>query len=96
MEKCVFYSGGRKHTAVVTGKGNTVLDGTVYNSSEDLALALSDIEGLIVDLDKYECLSIGYPDGFSGPFWLTYDANSDKVKMFHDIVNIFMYGLAAY
>ena len=96
MEKCIFYSGGRKHTAVVTKKGNTVLDGAVYKSAEDLALALSDIGNLIVDLDKYGCLSIGYPDGFSGAFWFTYDANLDKVEMFHDIVNIFMYGLSAY
>lgn len=96
MEKCIFYAERRKHSAVVTRKGNTVLDGAVYKSAEDLALALSDIKDLIVELDKYGCLSIGYPDGFSGPFWLTYDANLDKVEMFHDIVNIFMYGLAAY
>lgn len=96
MEKCRFYAAGRKHTAVVTKKGNTVLDGVVYKSAEELALALSDIEDLIVCLDKYGCLSIGYPDGFSGPFWLSYDANLDKVKMFYDIVNIFMYGLLAY
>lgn len=77
-------------------KGNTVLDGAVYKSAEDLALALSDIEDLIVCSGKYGCLLIGYPDGFSGPFWLSYDANLDKVKMFYDIVNIFMYGLSAY
>lgn len=96
MERCIFYVAGRKHTAVVTKKGSTILDGAVYKSAEDLALALSNIEDLIVSSDKYGCLSVGYPDGFSGAFWLTYDANMDKVKMFYDIVNIFMYGLSGY
>lgn len=95
MKKCKFYVSGRKHTAVVTKKGNTVLDGAVYKSSEDLALALSEIENLIVSMDKYGCLSIGYPDGFSGPFWLTYNGETDKIEMFYDIVNILMYGLTA-
>ena len=92
MEKCDFVRGG-KHTAYVTAKGNTVLDGVVYKSAEDLALALSRIEDLIIVTDKYGLLMVGYPDGFSGDFWLTYKADEDKVKMFYDIVNIFMYGL---
>lgn len=96
MEKCVFYKAGRKHTAVVTKKGNTVLDGAVYKSAKDLALALSYIDDLMVMSDEYGCLYIGFPDGFLGPFLLTYDSDLDKVKMLYDIVNIFMYGLSAY
>lgn len=95
MEKCLFYLGGRKHTAVVTKKGNTVIDGAVYSTSEDLALALAELEDLIVASDKYGTLSIGYPDGFSGTFWLTYNGKTDKIEMFYDIVNILMYGLTA-
>ena len=93
MEKCVFTVKGVQHVAAVTKKGNTVLDGCVYKTAEALALALSDIDDLIVDSDKYGGLYVGYPDGFSGPFWLTYEADTDKVEMFYDIVNIFMYGL---